>query len=332
MRTRGWTAVAALLVLLTGCSSNTVPGHPHSAARPTSTTPTSTTPTTPSGGTPSTTGTTAPAGAVGAQLDDPARVEQLTRQAGADAAAEFSYSYRNLPRDLAAGLAATTGGERAKFRRTFTTVVEKAAGQRHITQSFRVNAAGVEQVASSGRLAQVLLAAQSRITQRGQRPRAAPETVSVTVSLIGGRWLLADALPVTGSRTLATSVPPGNAALAVAAHAAADAVTDFGTLSRADFDADYRRAVSRTTGALRRELLGHEAATRRTLQSSRFDLSTFVNHVAVLSTHRTSVVLLIAETGYRSTTPSSPVTSTLEVTVRLDGAWLAAALLDVGLH
>lgn len=106
-------AVAAA-VLLTGCTTAVVSGHPGRAGAPFS-------------GTSASTSSGSSSRSDQASFADPALVEQMTADARADLAAANSYSYRTLAADLRNGLAHTTGAFRGQYRTTFTTVVEPAA-------------------------------------------------------------------------------------------------------------------------------------------------------------------------------------------------------------
>jgi hypothetical protein len=104
---------------------------------------------------------------------------------------------------------------------------------------------------------------------------------------------------------------------------------------RAQFDADFQRALSGATGALKSDVNDKKALTKSTMTKGKFDLIGKVTHKAlegpVGSGNKAGYVVLVTVNGYRSNAMSQPVQQTLAVTVVRSGKkWLASQVTNIG--
>lgn len=102
---------------------------------------------------------------------------------------------------------------------------------------------------------------------------------------------------------------------------------------RAQFDADYARALAGTTGSLRSDVAAKKATTKSTLVTGKFDLSARITHSALVGpAGQNAYVVLVTVNGYKSTTPEVPTQQNLQVTVqKVKGSWLASDVRNVGI-
>jgi hypothetical protein len=102
---------------------------------------------------------------------------------------------------------------------------------------------------------------------------------------------------------------------------------------RAQFDADYARALRGTTGSLRSDVSAKKAATKSTLVTGKFDLSARITHTALVGpSGKNGYIVLVTVNGYKSTTPAVPTQQNLQVTVqKVKGSWLASDVRNVGI-
>jgi hypothetical protein len=120
-----------------------------------------------------------------------------------------------------------------------------------------------------------------------------------------------------------------------ATNAAAGEMVNLLSFRRAQFDADYQRALAGATGALRSDVQKNRDVTKSTMTKGKFDLIGKVTHKALegpaASGKTNSYVVLVTVNGYRSTTLDQPVQQSLEVTVvRSNGKWLASDVTNIG--
>jgi Mce-associated membrane protein len=108
------------------------------------------------------------------------------------------------------------------------------------------------------------------------------------------------------------------------------------TLSRANYDADFNRALAGATGTLRQDLLNKKASYLSAMQAGKFDLKSSVIESAYESESNGKVLILVTINGSHVVDKVvSPITTPqrLELTmVRSGGKWLAADLLAVGVQ
>ena len=104
---------------------------------------------------------------------------------------------------------------------------------------------------------------------------------------------------------------------------------------RANFAADFQRALDGVTGNLRADVKKNKQDTLDAMTKGKFDLTGRVTHKAlvgpVTSGKAKGYVVLVTVNGYRSTSPEVPIQQNLEVTVLKQGKkWLAADVQNIG--
>lgn len=123
--------------------------------------------------------------------------------------------------------------------------------------------------------------------------------------------------------------------------AAASETANLVSFTRANFEADFQRALAGTTGSLRSDLASKKATTLKQLTDGKFDLSAKITHTALegaaQSGKSTGYVVLVTFNGYRSTALTVPIQQQLAVTVlyvkdkgKSTGNWLAADVTSIG--
>jgi hypothetical protein len=106
---------------------------------------------------------------------------------------------------------------------------------------------------------------------------------------------------------------------------------------RADFDADYARAVNGATGQLKSEVQGNKAKTLKQLTTGKFDLTAKATHEALVGPAEKKepskgYVVLVTVNGYKSTQPDAPTQQSLQVTViKVGGKWLVNDVENIGI-
>ncbi len=109
--------------------------------------------------------------------------------------------------------------------------------------------------------------------------------------------------------------------------AAATRASDIVSISRANFDKDWARAVDGTTGTLKTQLLKSKAATKAQLVAGKYDIGATVTHTALEGPTvkgAKGYIAIVSLEGFRSTAKQATVPNDLEVTVvRSHGKWLA---------
>ena len=126
-----------------------------------------------------------------------------------------------------------------------------------------------------------------------------------------------------------------NSTETAAVNAAAVEMANLLSFRRAQFTADFNRAVSGATGSLRSDVQKNKAITLSTMTKGKFDLVGKVTHKALegpaASGKSNGYVVLVTANGYRSTSLDQPVQQSLEVTViRANGKWLASDVTNIG--
>lgn len=108
------------------------------------------------------------------------------------------------------------------------------------------------------------------------------------------------------------------------------------TLSRADYESDFTRALAGATGTLRQDLMTKKAAYLSAMKAGKFDLKSSVIESAFESAANGKVTILVTINGSHVVDKVvSPITTPqrLELTMVKSGdKWLAADLLAVGVQ
>lgn len=131
--------------------------------------------------------------AYGANADAEARTDALSA-AKTRVPALLSYENATLEDDLARALDQTTGAFRDDYAKILTDVVTPTAGERRISTSASVSAAGV---VSGGRdEVVVLLFLTQTTTAKGDRSSVSGSRVEVTMTRVGDDWKIAGLKPV----------------------------------------------------------------------------------------------------------------------------------------
>jgi hypothetical protein len=108
------------------------------------------------------------------------------------------------------------------------------------------------------------------------------------------------------------------------------------TLARSTYEADFKRALAGTSGALRKDLLGKKAAYLSAMTAGKFDLKSSVVESAFESESNGKVLMLVTLNGTHVVDKvASPITTPqrLELTMVKSGTkWLAADFEAVGVQ
>jgi hypothetical protein len=108
------------------------------------------------------------------------------------------------------------------------------------------------------------------------------------------------------------------------------------TFRRSSFEADFKRALDGTTGALTSDVGKNKKNTLDAMTKGKFDLYGKLTHKAlegpVVSGKTPGYQVLVTLDGYHSSAPGQPVQQTLEVTVlQVKGKWLASDVTNIGI-
>jgi hypothetical protein len=258
-----------------------------------------------------------------AELSDPSGFAALLSAAQTAIEAVDSYDYRHLDKDRAAGDAVSTGAFRARYDASLSALAKRAAKTRPVQQAV------VQKIAVtslSGDRAGVL--AFGRLdTSTSTSPLAS----GVTFEKAGSTWVISDMIDLS-DRGAFVAVPPGDLALQHAVTAGAQEVVDLLSYSRANFTADFNRALDGLTGALRVQQAQRRASLQQSMNSSQTDYAGQVRSVGVESASGSSVLLLVVATGYqvKAASGAQPLfgTERFEVGVEhVHGRWLVSEYL-----
>jgi len=108
------------------------------------------------------------------------------------------------------------------------------------------------------------------------------------------------------------------------------------TLSRANYETDFKRALAGTTGTLRKDLLAKKGAYLSAMNAGRFDLKSSVVESAFESQSGNKVLILVTLNGTHVVDKvTSPIATPqrLELTMVEQGAkWLATDFVAVGVQ
>ena len=121
-----------------------------------------------------------------------------------------------------------------------------------------------------------------------------------------------------------------------AVQAGAVVAANLTTYSRKTYEADYRRALAGTTGALRTDLSKRKAAFLQAMKAGKFDLKASVVHAAFENASGSKVIVLVTLNGTHvvdgvANPASSPQRLELTMT-QLDGKWVASNFTQVGVQ
>ena len=238
-----------------------------------------------------------------------------------------TYDYRHLHADEQAGLAVSTGTERARYRSAFERVITPSARGIQAAQTATVTSTAITSLA--GMSATALVFGQLDFSNRSARHRLDPFAVGITLQQTAGRWLVSDLMVDAG----ALARPPGNPALQNAVTAADVEIANLLTFRRTSFDADYARALNGTTGQLRTDVAAKKSATRATLVHGGFDLSASVlaSGVSSVSDAAPSTVVVLADVRGTRSNSSAPTLQHLKATVvQVGGSWKLSDVQNVG--
>lgn len=105
---------------------------------------------------------------------------------------------------------------------------------------------------------------------------------------------------------------------------------------RANFNADFQRALDGATGSLRSDLLNQKKRTLQSLTAGKYDLNAVVTNRALVGPAGTkgakSYIVLVTVNGFQSTQPAIPKQSTLQLTVVQSGSkWLVSDIRSIGI-
>ena len=108
------------------------------------------------------------------------------------------------------------------------------------------------------------------------------------------------------------------------------------TLSRADYESDFKRALDGTTGTLRKDLLAKKSAYLSAMSAGKFDLKSSVVESALESQSGGKILILVTLNGTHVVDKvNSPIATPqrLELTMVKQGdKWLAADFTAVGVQ
>lgn len=273
--------------------------------------------------------TTAPTAAADAELSAPAAASAVLAAAQTAIETVDSYDYRHLGKDRLAGDAASTGGFRARYDASLhalarsadrTKPVQQAVVQKLALTSLSAHTAGV---LAFGRL--------ETTTAANPAGSTGDLAAGVTFQRVDGAWRISDTADLIDDGEF-VAAPPGNAALVQAVTAGAREVVDLLSYSRADFTADFNRALAGLTRDLQTQQLSERDQLLHAMNQSQSDYAGQVRAIGVESASGTSVLLLVLATGYevsavRSAQPLSG-TERFEVGVEfVHGRWLVSEYL-----
>ncbi len=267
-----------------------------------------------------------------AVLSNPSRAAAVVTAATADVTAIASYDYRHLAADRASGAAATTGLFRTSYQNSMLTTVQRSAIAKRTVQTFLAQDAGICALSPDNTIASALVFGLEAVTSgvaAKRVPVVSPLVVGVTLQLVGGHWLVSVLQQGLGP----VVSPPGSPQLIAAAVAGLVEVQRLLSYLRANFAADYARALAGATASLRAGLLARRAAVLSSMRAGGYDTSGQVVGLAVMSASGNTVVLLVAAQT-TDIAPSGiqrlPATPRLQVSMRVvDGRWLVDSVSPV---
>lgn len=263
-----------------------------------------------------------------AEFADPTGVQAVLAAASTAVQTVDSYDYRHLDAARAAGDKVSTGA----FRSGYDSALRKLAGaaaDAHTVQQAVVQKIAVTEFSDDD--AGVLVFGRLDVTTRAD-PAGASEVLAsgVTLQRSDGTWLISAMTDLSEQGEFAAT-PPGNAALVAAVTAAGHEVVNLLSYRRADFAADFDRALAGLTGPLRAQQAQRRADLLRSMTRSQTDYAGLVRSIGVESASGPDVLLLVCATGYSVQAKGSRQqsgTERFEVGVRyVGGRWLVSEYL-----
>ncbi|HEY8301373.1 MAG TPA: hypothetical protein VIG48_05715 [Jatrophihabitans sp.] len=262
-----------------------------------------------------------------AELTDAPGVQALLAAATSAVQTVDSYDYRRVDANRAAGDKVTADAFRPQYDLAMQRLAKPAAAA-HTVQQAVVQKVGV--TALAGDRAGALALGRLDITSAADPAGSSSDlTVGITLQRSGHTWL------ITGMTDLAdqgefAATPPGNAALVGAVTAAGHEVVHLLSYRRAEFAADFDRALAGLTGPLLAQQTQRRAGLLASMTRDRTDYTGQVRSIGVESASGSSVLVVVCASGY-STVPGSPPqsgTERFEVGVQyVGGRWLVAEYL-----
>lgn len=273
------------------------------------------------------TGTPSGRAAGDAELTDASDVQTLLAAATSAIQTVDSYDYRHLAADRTAGDKVTSEQFRPRYDVAMQQLARSAAAA-HTVQQAVVQKIGV--TALDGNQAGVLALGRLDISTRTDPAGSSVAlTAGVTLQRAGAGWL------ITGMTDLAdqgefSATPPGNAALLAAVTAAGHEVVNLLSYRRAEFAADFARALAGLTGPLRAQQAQRRPALLAGMTRTGTDYAGQVRAIAVESASGSSVLVVVCATGYSTVGGARPQSGTerFEVGVQyMGGRWLVTEYL-----
>jgi len=269
--------------------------------------------------------TTSAAAAAGAVLLDADGLTAFLAAATADVGAVTTYDYRRLDDALQAGLDATTGAYRTAFQAAMSGAAAATTKADQVVHEFQVLDLGIGAVNAARTQAKVLIFGRQLSSDRTHpQPQASMVTLCATIVRQGTDRYLISALVQDGD----AGAPVGSPELGRAVEAGRAEVVNALTYTRAQFDADLRRALAGATDPLRTQLADQAPDTKRAMAKGSYDLTGVVVSSAVKSAAGSTVELMVAAESTRVGSGGSDVTAIrYEVTVdEAAGTWRVSQL------
>lgn len=259
----------------------------------------------------------------GAAYSDPRAVKGLLAAAARGFQIVNTFDYRELDKNLHAGLAVSTTPFANRYRAAFEGGGAGQVRAVHEAQAAKTNLVGIAGLDDSRRVAVVVVRGQ--LTARStatKTPVTRSESQVLRMRRVGGTWRIESESPGTA----ATGTIPANAQLRAAVAAVRRETVRVFSLRRAQFAADFRRALAQTTGTARTSLQRRRGSLRDTLRTGDYDSSARITGLSAVSVGPTRVTFLARVQAYRiraNGTRSKPYTTNLAVTVsRVGRDWL----------
>jgi Mce-associated membrane protein len=245
-----------------------------------------------------------------------------------------SYDYRHLDDAIQSGLSVTTGAFQTSYRAAMTGAVAGEAPTSQTVQRCIVQKLGITSISSNGQRASTLVFGelQTSDTSTGTTPHTTAITLGVTLDQVAGTWLISAVSDFsTGS---GKAQPPGTGALVAASLAGAQEVVNLLSFRRADYDADFARALAGLTGPLLAEQQGQKSSILAAMTAAKVDYTGDVRCIGIESASGDSVIMLVAASSYEVAPDGTRTLQTLpklEIgVVRVQGRWLVDQFQAVG--
>jgi hypothetical protein len=264
-----------------------------------------------------------------AELTEPSSATAVLAAAQNAIATVDSYDFRHLDKNRAAGDAVSTGGFRTRYDSALRALAATAGRTKTVQQAV------VQKIALtslSGDTAGVLVFGRIETTTASDPAGTTSDLASgVTLQRTGGAWRISDTSDLVDRGTF-VATPPGNAALVDAVTAGAHEVVNLLSYSRANFTADFDRALAGLTKVLQAQQLSRRAGLFQAMNQSQSDYAGQVRAVGIESASGTSALLLVLATGYlvSASQGAQPLSGTERFEVGVEfvhGRWLVSEYL-----